>query len=362
MNNQKVTQIRHLSNPEVTLYADGCIFDPKKMAGNPTGKGRGKRKAITGWSMASRRRMQEVLLTSHFVGMNIHDITLTIPGPLMSMEDSKKLWADYCRRVSDAGLCMIWRIEIQERGAYHWHCIAGSPAGEKGEIYKSLWMDALRRSGPVKMCEIWDNDYPGPKPTVKELSDEYLKLYFVKERHTDKEDPAFTWVKAGTFGRSLWGRFNAAQLQAIEPCLQFLPFDGDYLIKSWPDRSYWFGADKYACVIKPDDGSNSWRRYMHAHSTKCKQAQIAVNIGRHWGIVGRKHLTEVKSTVAELTPVQYNKVRRWMERLATPVLRCPRAPFGRKLADRSSVGRLGKSRRFCDVATIERMINFAVTD
>jgi hypothetical protein len=46
----------------------------------------------------------------------------------------KQVWNDYCHdQIQAKGLALLWRIEIQKRGAPHWHGLLGCPRGSRFE-------------------------------------------------------------------------------------------------------------------------------------------------------------------------------------------------------------------------------------
>jgi len=279
--------------------------------------------------------MREFLMHHHAPDMAMSGITLTVPGPPLPMATYRALWADYANRVNLAGLCCVWRVEIQARGALHWHLLAGSRAGQSPDEFRSLWLKALQRIGPIDL-----------------RTDDVFKAFSV-QRITPWQGKIFltVWKFGGrlksAYSPEEWARLSGS-LTLGEP------------IEEWPDLSLWPQADLRAVHISEDDGTGAWARYLNDHATKCKQEQIPESIGRHWGVVGRKHfegLAPMKSV--KVTPAQYAKVRRMYERLATPQLKNAKAPFGRSLGRRCKRGRRGTSVCFCQPDTVARMIDLA---
>ena len=101
-------------------------------------------------------------------------------------------------------------------------------------------------------------------------------------------------------------------------------------------------------------------RYLQDHASKAKQEQIPENIGRHWGVVGRKHFIESAPIVdVSLTDNQYAKVIRAMQRLATPSRPNTGSVFGRSLSYSPTRGRWGHSVWFSNPVTMARMCEWA---
>lgn len=82
---------------------------------------------ITTFSTASRKRLRMTLATAqHKDGGNPFGVTLTIPGRILTPEETRKLWDEWgkhilTRKYSDC--LVIWRIELQTRKQAHWHCV-----------------------------------------------------------------------------------------------------------------------------------------------------------------------------------------------------------------------------------------------
>jgi hypothetical protein len=72
-------------------------------------------------------------------------VTLTVPGPVVTPERYRKMWAVFGLLVVKKGWAAIWRAEVQARGALHWHVVLHlPPCDDPGEITK-LWHTLLDR-------------------------------------------------------------------------------------------------------------------------------------------------------------------------------------------------------------------------
>lgn len=148
-----------------------------------------------------------------------------------------------------------------------------------------------------------------------------------------------------------------AQLRALGPVEG--PDSRGNLVKA-SSRAGWPGADKHAVNLSDKGGKGAWLRYLQDHSTKAKQDQIPVNIGRHWGVVGRSRFVEVAPLVdLSLSDPEYISVVRWWRRLATPSRPNPQAPFGRCLSWSPRRGMRGRSVVFSNPETIARLCDLA---
>ncbi len=135
----------------ITFYPDGFLMVGAKRGGRPEnfeGKRRGK---VGGFSRAARARFRELLLTSTGpAGWQEFFVTLTVPGPVLTEAEWRKLWINFKERVRRMGWLCIWRREVQQRGAMHWHCFVWIPP-ERGRFSIALaWWGAVRSLGPVE--------------------------------------------------------------------------------------------------------------------------------------------------------------------------------------------------------------------
>jgi hypothetical protein len=301
----KAVASRELS-PSIELYPKGAMLKAPRTK-NPTGERVGARRGkIKGWSKASRARMRMQLLTmSPPKGWGIYGGSFTIPPPNdLTWAQQKKMWLWYCHEVQRVGACMVWRVEVQERGVLHWHTVMSSEGTIEREgamlpahvFFTMLWWDAVKTLGEVNCPE----GYYGGKGT---------------------------WKKGITHA---------------------------------PHRMAMDGAYLRAAVVEQDGGTAAWARYLQDHATKSKQEQIADGAGRHWGVVGRKlYHREKPVRKEELTKREYAAVLRCFQRLCTPFRKDDRVPFGRRLGYRPSRGRWGRSVTFTRTDTMKRLIDWA---
>lgn len=290
----------------VDLYAHGiktvCVHKTGTNGGKP-----GKRGKIAGWSKSSRRRMREWMLTRYVPGAQVIGGNFTIPGPVMSPEREKGLWEWFCREVDRRGWSMIWRMEIQSRDALHWHAMMHLPPdsvdpSQNRYAVEELWHEGIRRMGP----EHFDPPYP---------------------------------LKSGK--GEVYGLMSDCTSRMAIP-----------------------GALRRAAVAK--DGRHelgAWLRYLQDHSSKAKQAQIAVGYGRHWGVVGRKRYSEGQAVEGfVLTAREYYRFLRAFQRLCTPTFKTDGKPFGRVLGSRIGRGRRGNAVWFSKPETVRRIVLWAMSN
>jgi len=294
------------TSPSVLYYGEsGVKLQAQTMPGNPSGKGGGKRGKITTWSSASRRRLREVLLTWFVPDLPCFAGSFTVPGPVLHISLYKQIWDAWRREAGKRGWRVVWRCEIQERGALHWHVIlycedlAHMPPEVASGFVVSSWHRAVNAVGMIGSA-----DPMRPWHTTKKGVDYY--------------DPAFL-MDVG-------------------------------------------GAVEHSAQVKTEGDRGAWLRYLQDHASKAKQAQIPENIGRHWGIINRKGFDRRSpDLVGQLSARQWSAFLRQLQRLATPVMKCDKAPFGRKLGWRCRRGSRGSSVWFSRSETVNRIMEWALS-
>lgn len=279
----------------IQVYQNGVAINGLKIAGNPSGKGGGKRGVVKGWSKSSRKRMREFMLRMRVPeGWEVASVTLTFPGTVPDISEAKAAWEVFRTWVKNQGLCGIWRVEIQKRGALHWHCMIGC--------------DPNRHEGHVKDWQ-WD------------LKD-------------------------------AWSR-----------CLDTMTGCYDANGNFYYARSQMPGASVRACVVSWKDSGGAWERYMQDHASKTKQEQIAIGIGRHWGVIRKSLFRAVlPEECLDLTRSEFNRFVRCFQRLRTPLIRCQKAPFGRKVGFRARWGCWGRSVAYTKPETVRRLVAWAKSE
>lgn len=283
----------------------------------------GKRGKVKGWSLASRRRLRYRLLSLREpAGWASVGMTFTVPGPVLPPEQARKLWADFSLLVAHAGLGMSWRMEVQQRGALHWHAIGiGGPG-----IYRL----------PSPGGEWHVVDLPTESRTglpVRDSLAEWLfrRLWF---HSLDKLGPVSGSAASGT---------------AV----------------AVPSRRYWPGAAEHAFVadLKHDAWERAFVAYLQEHLTKRKQGQIAEGVGRHWGIVGRKCFVpnDATETFKVGESVFFRVLRMWQRRARVRISDA-RCVFGSRKARRPRFGEVGSCVRFDNPEHVRRLIEWAHAD
>ena len=286
----------------VEFYEGGVALNTPRgnHKGNPIPPNRGK---ITGWSKASRRRMREYMLTHEARDVWFIGTTYTIPGPVLPAAALKALWTHWCREAQRKGWSSIWRLEVQQRQQVHWHCLLMIPKDDPVCLGNRL---KARNEAVWSWHEALD--WLGPR----------------------KFDPPYKATSGAEY-------VSASSLMALP------------------------GAFSHAADCKVDDtDKGAWRRYLQDHASKTKQEQIAQDVGRHWGVVGRSRLLDIDpDEVVELSTRRYYRFLRQYQRMCTPRFKDDRAPFGRRLGFRSHRGSIGRSIWYSRPESVRRLIEWA---
>lgn len=125
------------------------------------------------------------------------------------------------------------------------------------------------------------------------------------------------------------------------------------------------GAWASAVDVECRGSGYAWLRYLQDHTSKVNQSQLpeGLNIGRHWGVVGRKAFVPSEcETYVDLPDSVHARVSRWVSRLVTYKRKKDGVPFGKKLGFRPACGKLGYGAqvRFVNTDTINKMLELAI--
>lgn len=257
-----------------------------------------KRGKIKGFSKHSRRRFRLLLLQNRPPeNWEVFGCTYTVPGPPLSYEESRAVWKKYCESLKRLPLVLIWRMELQERGAIHWHAI----------MYTAPFDDPA-----------WG--------------------------FCGKDHP-FCGMGFSRFAKAL-DRVSGEVEWKDQKCLRSELAGASHHMVDMQHQDY-------------HHVNGAWLRYLQDHASKSKTAQVAVGAGRHWGVVNRKYLHEIEPDESmSLTPLEYNRFLRVYQRLCTPRFSAA-CVFGRRLGFRPRFGRTGTTVRFSRPETVKRIAVWA---
>lgn len=273
-------------------------------------RGNGMDGTIKGLTANALARLRDAISnTTHTSGdYRVYGLCLTIPwgdkdgGPgSPTQADGREIWEDWTHHLNrwlDAwSVGMIYRVELQQRRAVHWHLLAYVPARIDCAALNAAWEKALRKCFDpfaVMTCKQTKHERPmidiGDGPAEHSTLLHLLRLTWIEALHK--------WHTGATAARA-FARFSHEGPPPPSP------------VMSW---GYCFNAIAL-------DGVKSGLAYLAAHTTKHKQAQLGYT-GKQWGYLGRKHLREVPpldlSGGADLTHAlripAYRLLRLWVKR------------------------------------------------
>lgn len=281
---------------QVSVSDRGYVLHGFKREGNgkPENLKRREEGDISGWSPASRRRLRRFIHDYREPdGWPNYGVTLTVPGPVLTPKQSKDLWASFQKHMCRIKALIVWRAEVQQRGAVHWHLLVSlHPSLNVHRVITERWWNCVEALGEVK-------DYTMKSGTVIEYASSRMTLFGAMERCVD---------------------------------------------------------------VEPQRESDSWFRYLCDHMSKSKQEQIGENIGRHWGIVGRKWaVPSISIEVCELTYRENFLLRRCLRRLSTPRVKNESDPFGYSLGWAPKTSLYGRQDRFGHTQAVSRLLSWVKT-
>lgn len=107
---------------KLAIFRGGFSLEDSKASAKVEGSG-GKRGKISSASAASFRRLREFCVT-HYCNDQCWGITLTVPGlEVVSPEVFRAMHHKLVVWCNDNNVPLIWRVELQQRGQPHLHCV-----------------------------------------------------------------------------------------------------------------------------------------------------------------------------------------------------------------------------------------------
>lgn len=205
--------------PHGTVVAEGGHVRTK-----PAQSG-GIRGVVTKWSKESRARLRKTLAEmdgepgTEPIGFNG-----TIPGPIISESDWRKVWQTFRRYCPPIGV--VWRVELQKRKQPHFHIVCWVRSVSRGADKAALmeaWGRAVRRLGEVEWTRKGD---PETVYTSSRMGMDGADRHAVKFVELEKGDDFGWWRylashtgkskqdQLGWRGRA-WGILNPDKLRRI---------------------------------------------------------------------------------------------------------------------------------------------------
>jgi hypothetical protein len=252
---------------------------------------------IKGWSPSSRRRMRNMEYDFREPeDFNSFAVTFTVAGDVLSNEESATLFKRWQKHLCRHKVFCVWRKEVQKRGAIHWH----------------LWFS----------CHKDENHY---------------RLVFEN-----------WWTAVESLG-------EVHNYKSIDPKTKEVKYEVEYA----PSRMALPGARERAVDCQPAKEGDTWYRYLCDHMSKSKQEQVGKNIGRHWGVIGRKWaIPSKKKRTIPVTDRENIMARRFVRKLSTPFKKKKGSPFGYKKGWPPNFSVYGRQVRFGHSEAVDRILDW----
>lgn len=139
-----------LDCPQVVISAQGQVFQLKK-CGDPQ-KGGGRRGRVLGYSADSRKRLMEKMGRIDRDKLPLF-VTVTYPAEFPCPRRAKRDFVAFRKRLMRRfpRLSLIWRMELQKRGAPHFHFLVWGVALLPIADVRALWAAVIGYEGEVKL-------------------------------------------------------------------------------------------------------------------------------------------------------------------------------------------------------------------
>jgi len=268
--------------------------------GNPENLKKREKGDIKGWSRHSADNLKRMQYEKRAPSDWVnYNVTFTIPGVPISPEMAKRLWHAFIRNMGRKKIVIVWRAEIQPARSTEFECLHWHACVS---LHPSL--------------SVWREIWEAWHAVIEGLGEVH--------NYTCKGGTVISYASS-----------RMALPQAME-------------------RS---------CDVKEEKDDDKFWAYLFEHMSKKKQAQIGQNIGRHWGVVGRKWLCAAQDSRREdLTMEEFFHIRRRLRRLVTPH-RYPKEgehvpPFGRYLGYAPYMPMYGSLYRFGHARAVERLVDW----
>lgn len=247
---------------------------------------------IKGLSRHALDRLRDTIARTAHTSMDysVYGVCITIPWGSKdpnaygnpTQADASKIWRNWTHhlgRLLDAwAIGIIYRVELQERKAVHWHLMVYLPNQIDYNAAMSAFVRVFQgRLGQYAMCLAKKRDGRcmidcGGRDQHALLL-RLLRMSWVKtleDYHaTLKTDAAWSALSAPVAGGA--DRDAFPDIKTFDYCFDAIPLDG----------------------VK------SGIAYLASHTTKHKQDQLGYE-GKQWGFLGRKHLTQPTAALLSL--------------------------------------------------------------
>lgn len=244
----------------VTFEAQGHVFQVKVLGVKPPGSG-GKRGAVLGFSGGCRRRLLLKMARLDVRGRLPLFLTLTYPAGFPDCGTARRHRRSLEKRLGRRfpGLCWVWRLELQKRGAPHFHILLwGVPFLPVADI-RAIWGKVIgyRGSDPlqikVERLRSWRGvlSYVAKYMGKVQGPSEMVSQFFSVEASEDVETASLNEDVGAALGMGVSGAEGLTQLDYITylPALfgrcwgvfrsKLLPFGEQVVFRAEWGRWFW---------------------------------------------------------------------------------------------------------------------------
>jgi len=208
--------IRRKTSSKV-IFREGSSFYSVSRPVSKVTEARGIRSSIKGFSTASRRRLLYKIAGIRRDAELPCFVTLTYPNEFPTIEKAKRDLKIFIQRLKYKFPCSgIWKLEPQERGAPHYHCLIwGVDEGELLDFVAYIWYE-IAGNGDRNHLKFHLGLLPGSKPCVSKVRS-WRGVWAYASKYLGKTFEVAGWEGkwTGRFWGS-WGDLPQGELRELE--------------------------------------------------------------------------------------------------------------------------------------------------
>jgi len=208
--------IRRKTSSKV-IFREGSSFYSVSRPVSKVTEARGVRSSIKGFSTASRRRLLYKIAGIRRDAELPCFVTLTYPNEFPTIERAKRDLKIFIQRLKYKFSCSgIWKLEPQERGAPHYHCLIwGVDEGELLDFVAYTWYE-IAGNGDRNHLKFHLGLLPNSKPCVSKVRS-WRGVWAYASKYLGKTFEVAGWEGkwTGRFWGS-WGDLPQGELRELE--------------------------------------------------------------------------------------------------------------------------------------------------
>jgi hypothetical protein len=171
---------RHIVPPgRLAIAMHGEMLELKYKLPERQGHTTGTRGDVCGFSPKSRTRMRKLLAALHSERMQNDSLFVTLTYPSVypdAPRDQKSHLTAFVKRLVRRfpGLGVVWKVELQERGAPHFHVLTIGQRFIPHEWIARVWYEVVGSGDPSHLAAGTQIKAPENKKAVKKYMGKYL--------------------------------------------------------------------------------------------------------------------------------------------------------------------------------------------